>query len=525
MQMRTYIFPSLLCLFLASCGNNHYNPPLSPKVSVSMEEVAYDSYMASPQGNETFQKIHENTFLEVANQPVSTFSVDVDRAAYSNIRRMISNGSLPPKDAVRIEEMINYFDYDYPAPSPETRSPLQVSPELSVAPWDSSHLLLRIGLQAKKIDLSKAPNSNIVFLIDVSGSMYDQNKLPLLKSSLKMLLGKLKAEDKVSIVTYASGTAVALKPTSVREREQIEKVLDGLEASGGTSGSKGIQLAYKQAQEAFIKNGNNRIILATDGDFNIGINNPNDLKEFIEKQRESGIYLTVLGFGMGNYRDDMVETLANSGNGNYAYIDNIMEAKKVLINEFGGTLFTVAKDVKLQVEFNPKYVKSYKLIGYENRMLANEDFIDDKKDAGEIGSGHTITAIYEVIPSQGEIAQSLRYQTQQLNENGKGNEIAFLKIRYKDPKEKGGQSVEVTEPLFYTPKEYTQVTEDFRFAMSVAEFGLLLRESSDKGASSYEQVLELAKNAIGKDEEGYRKEFVRLVESAKLLSEQKMKKE
>lgn len=228
---------------------------------------------------------------------------------------------------------------------------------------------------------------------------------------------------------------------------------------------------------------------------------------------------------MGNYRDDMVETLANSGNGNYAYIDNIMEAKKVLINEFGGTLFTVAKDVKLQTEFNPKYVKSYKLIGYENRMLANEDFIDDKKEAGEIGSGHTITAIYEVIPSQGEIAQSLRYQTQQLNENGKGNEIAFLKIRYKDPKEKGGQSVEVTEPLFYTPKEYTQATEDFRFAMSVAEFGLLLRESSDKGASSYEQVLELAKNAIGKDEEGYRKEFVRLVESAKLLSEQKMKKE
>ena len=347
--------------------------------------------------------------------------------------------------------------------------------------------------------------------------MADYNKLPLLKSSLKLLLSNLKAGDKVSIVTYASGTRVALEPTSVREREKIEKILDGLEAGGATSGEQGIQLAYEQAHKAFIKGGNNRIILATDGDFNIGINNPNDLKAFIEKQREGGVYLSVLGFGMGNYRDDMAETLADSGNGNYAYIDNLTEAKKVLVNEFGGTLFTVAKDVKLQIEFNPKYVKQYKLLGYENRMLANEDFTNDKKDAGEIGAGHTVTAIYEIVPSDGKVTSSLRYQDSQLNEIGKGNEVAFLKIRYKDPKEANAASREVVEPLIFNLKELAQASDDFRFAAAVTEFGLLLRDSEYKAKASYDQVLELAKNAFGRDEEGYRKEFVRLVESAKLM--------
>ena len=466
---------------------------------------------------ETYKEIKENSFVAVAQQPVTTFSADIDRAAYANVRRIIGYGQIPPKDAVRIEEMVNYFDYDYPAPEEGSVSPLRVSPELAPAPWNPNHLLLRIGLQAKKIDLAKAPPSNIVFLIDVSGSMDEENKLPLLKSSFKMLLGQLRPDDKIAIVTYANGTKVALPSTSVKDKEKIIKVLDNLYASGGTSGGKGIQLAYEQAQKSFIKNGNNRIILATDGDFNIGINNTTDLEKFIEKQRESGIYMSVLGFGIGNYRDDMAETIADKGNGNYAYIDNITEAKKVLVNELSGTLFAVAKDVKLQLEFNPKYVKEYKLIGYENRMLANEDFTNDKKDAGEIGAGHTVTALYELVPSDGKVAQSLRYQSQELNEKGKGNELGFLKIRYKDPKVKDAKSVEITEPLVFNKKALKETSTDYRFAASVAEFGILLRDNSNKANATYGQVIELAEGAIGKDPEGYRKEFVRLVKSVKML--------
>ena len=466
---------------------------------------------------ETYKEIKENSFVAVAQQPVTTFSADVDRAAYANVRRIIGYGQIPPKDAVRIEEMVNYFDYDYPAPEEGSASPLRVSPELAPAPWNPNHLLLRIGLQAKKIDLAKAPPSNIVFLIDVSGSMDEENKLPLLKSSFKMLLGQLRPDDKIAIVTYANGTKVALPSTSVKDKEKIIKVLDNLYASGGTSGGRGIQLAYEQAQKSFIKNGNNRIILATDGDFNIGINNTTDLEKFIEKQRESGIYMSVLGFGIGNYRDDMAETIADKGNGNYAYIDNITEAKKVLVNELSGTLFAVAKDVKLQLEFNPKYVKEYKLIGYENRMLTNEDFTNDKKDAGEIGAGHTVTALYELVPSDGKVAQSLRYQSQELNEKGKGNELGFLKIRYKDPKVKDAKSVEITEPLVFNKKALKETSTDYRFAASVAEFGILLRDNSNKANATYDQVIELAEGAIGKDPEGYRKEFVRLVKSVKML--------
>ena len=466
---------------------------------------------------ETYKEIKENSFVAVAQQPVTTFSADVDRAAYANVRRIIGYGQIPQKDAVRIEEMVNYFDYDYPAPEEGSASPLRVSPELAPAPWNPNHLLLRIGLQAKKIDLAQAPPSNIVFLIDVSGSMDEENKLPLLKSSFKMLLGQLRPDDKIAIVTYANGTKVALPSTSVKDKEKIIKVLDNLYASGGTSGGRGIQLAYEQAQKSFIKNGNNRIILATDGDFNIGINNTTDLEKFIEKQRESGIYMSVLGFGIGNYRDDMAETIADKGNGNYAYIDNITEAKKVLVNELSGTLFAVAKDVKLQLEFNPKYVKEYKLIGYENRMLANEDFTNDKKDAGEIGAGHTVTALYELVPSDGKVAQSLRYQSQELNEKGKGNELGFLKIRYKDPKVKDAKSVEITEPLVFNKKALKETSTDYRFAASVAEFGILLRDNSNKANATYDQVIELAEGAIGKDPEGYRKEFVRLVKSVKML--------
>ena len=531
-------------LMVAACGDPSHRHNSGEKVSVinstpdevieeDIEITSNEAALMEPSANatskmilssppqqrnaETYKEIKENSFVAVAQQPVTTFSADVDRAAYANVRRIIGYGQIPPKDAVRIEEMVNYFDYDYLAPEEGSASPLRVSPELAPAPWNPNHLLLRIGLQAKKIDLAKAPPSNIVFLIDVSGSMDEENKLPLLQSSFKMLLGQLRPDDKVAIVTYANGTKVALPSTSVKDKEKIIKVLDNLYASGGTSGGKGIQLAYEQAQKSFIKNGNNRIILATDGDFNIGINNTTDLEKFIEKQRESGIYMSVLGFGMGNYRDDMAETIADKGNGNYAYIDNITEAKKVLVNELSGTLFAVAKDVKLQLEFNPKYVKEYKLIGYENRMLANEDFTNDKKDAGEIGAGHTVTALYELVPSDGKVAQSLRYQSQELNEKGKGNELGFLKIRYKDPKVKDAKSVEITEPLVFNKKALKETSTDYRFAASVAEFGILLRDNSNKANATYDQVIELAEGAIGKDPEGYRKEFVRLVKSVKML--------
>lgn len=531
-------------LMVAACGDPSHRHNSGEKVSVinsepdevmeeEVEVTSNEAALMEPSANatskmilssppqqrnaETYKEIKENSFVAVAQQPVTTFSADVDRAAYANVRRIIGYGQIPPKDAVRIEEMVNYFDYDYPAPEEGSTSPLRVSPELAPAPWNPNHLLLRIGLQAKKIDLAKAPPSNIVFLIDVSGSMDEENKLPLLKSSFKMLLGQLRPDDKIAIVTYANGTKVALPSTSVKDKEKIIKVLDNLYASGGTSGGRGIQLAYEQAQKSFIKNGNNRIILATDGDFNIGINNTTDLEKFIEKQRESGIYMSVLGFGIGNYRDDMAETIADKGNGNYAYIDNITEAKKVLVNELSGTLFAVAKDVKLQLEFNPKYVKEYKLIGYENRMLANEDFTNDKKDAGEIGAGHTVTALYELVPSDGKVAQSLRYQSQELNEKGKGNELGFLRIRYKDPKVKDAKSVEITEPLVFNKKALKETSTDYRFAASVAEFGILLRDNSNKANATYDQVIELAEGAIGKDPEGYRKEFVRLVKSVKML--------
>lgn len=542
MKINVFLYMAA-ALMVAACGDPSHRHNSGEKVTVInsepdevMEEVEITSNEAAlmePSANatskmilssppqqrnaETYKEIKENSFVAVAQQPVTTFSADVDRAAYANVRRIIGYGQIPPKDAVRIEEMVNYFDYDYPAPEEGSASPLRVSPELAPAPWNPTHLLLRIGLQAKKIDLTKAPPSNIVFLIDVSGSMDEENKLPLLKSSFKMLLGQLRPDDKIAIVTYANGTKVALPSTSVKDKEKIIKVLDNLYASGGTSGGRGIQLAYEQAQKSFIKNGNNRIILATDGDFNIGINNTTDLEKFIEKQRESGIYMSVLGFGIGNYRDDMAETIADKGNGNYAYIDNITEAKKVLVNELSSTLFAVAKDVKLQLEFNPKYVKEYKLIGYENRMLTNEDFTNDKKDAGEIGAGHTVTALYELVPSDGKVAQSLRYQSQELNEKGKGNELGFLKIRYKDPKVKDAKSVEITEPLVFNKKALKETSTDYRFAASVAEFGILLRDNSNKANATYDQVIELAEGAIGKDPEGYRKEFVRLVKSVKML--------
>jgi len=459
---------------------------------------------------ETYKAIDEGGFKKTAKDPVTTFSADVDRASYSNVRRMLNYGQKPHKDAVRIEELINYFDYNYTPPAEGSKTPLNATTTLSSCPWNPDNYLLRIGLQAKKIDLTKAPPSNIVFLIDTSGSMDEPNKMPLLKASFKLLLDNLRPEDRIAIVVYASQTGIALPSTPAKEKEKISKVIDDLVASGSTAGGAGLQTAYEVAEKNFLPKGNNRIILATDGDFNVGISSRDELQRLVEEKRNNGIYISVLGYGMGNYRDDMAETIANKGNGNYAYIDNFTEAKKVLVNEFGGTLYTVAKDVKLQLEFNPQYVKEYRLVGYENRALANEDFEDDKKDAGEIGAGHTVTALYELIPVKGATTDGLRYQKQV--KEGFANELAFLKIRYKDPMAKDAKSVEESTPIPFSLTDLTQTDDDYRFAAAVAEWGMLLRNSKYKAKSSYKQVIDLAKNAIGKDEEGYRKEFIRLVE-------------
>lgn len=474
--------------------------------------VTYDIYEPS---RETYKAIDESGFKSTATDPVTTFSADVDKASYSNVRRMINYGQKPDEDAVRIEELINYFDYNYTPPAEGSKAPLNATTTLSSCPWNPDNYLLRIGLQAKKIDLTKALPSNIVFLIDTSGSMDSPNKMPLLKASFKLLLDNLRSEDRIAIVVYASQTGVLLPSTSAKEKKKISKVIDDLVASGSTAGGAGLQTAYKVAKKNFLPKGNNRIILATDGDFNVGISSRDKLQRLVEEERNNGIYISVLGYGMGNYRDDMAETIADKGNGNYAYIDNLTEAKRVLVNEFGGTLYTVAKDVKLQLEFNPQYVKEYRLVGYENRALANEDFEDDKKDAGEIGAGHTVTALYELVPAKDATTDGLRYQKQV--EKGFANELAFLKIRYKDPIVKDAKSVEESTPIPFTLTEFAKTDDDYRFASAVAEWGMLLRNSKYKAKSSFSQVLDLAKNAIGKDEEGYRKEFIRLVEVSEKL--------
>ena len=477
--------------------------------SVSGNYRTKNSYTLNS-SRETYKAIDEGGFKKTAKDPVTTFSADVDRASYSNVRRMLNYGQKPHKDAVRIEELINYFDYNYTPPAEGSKTPLNATTTLSSCPWNPDNYLLRIGLQAKKIDLTKAPPSNIVFLIDTSGSMDEPNKMPLLKASFKLLLDNLRPEDRIAIVVYASQTGIALPSTPAKEKEKISKVIDDLVASGSTAGGAGLQTAYEVAEKNFLPKGNNRIILATDGDFNVGISSRDELQRLVEEKRNNGIYISVLGYGMGNYRDDMAETIANKGNGNYAYIDNFTEAKKVLVNEFGGTLYTVAKDVKLQLEFNPQYVKEYRLVGYENRALANEDFEDDKKDAGEIGAGHTVTALYELIPTKGATTDGLRYQKQV--KEGFANELAFLKIRYKDPVVKDAKSVEESTPIPFTLTDFSQTDDDYRFAAAVAEWGMLLRNSKYKAKSSYKQVIDIAKNANGKDEEGYRKEFIRLVE-------------
>ncbi len=468
--------------------------------------------------NEEYKSEKEIGFKATDKDPQTTFSIDVDRAAYTNVRRFImQNGQLPPKDAVRIEEMINYFDYNYA--QPKGKDPINIETEISDSPWNKGLKILHIGLQAKTISTENLPASNLVFLIDVSGSMSDYNKLPLVKTAFKLLTDQLREQDHVAIVVYAGAAGMVLPSTSGKDKNKIKDALDNLLAGGSTAGGAGIELAYKTALENFVKGGNNRVILATDGDFNVGVSSNEGLETLVENKRKSGIFLSVLGFGMGNYKDSKMETLSDKGNGNYAYIDNLLEAEKVFVKEFGGTLFTVAKDVKLQLEFNPKYVKAYRLIGYENRALANEDFKNDVKDAGEMGSGHTVTAIYEIIPVGVEssfLPDKLKYQ--QFTQSFMGsnsNEVCTVKIRYKQPD--ADKSVQMEEVVKDTQVVLEKTSENFRFSVAVAEFGLLLRNSDFKGSANYEQVINLAKNAFGKDTEGYRAEFLKLVKTTQLL--------
>ncbi len=463
--------------------------------------------------NESYERIHENEFKLVKISPLSTFSIDVDRAAYSNVRRFINNGQKPPQDAVRIEEMINYFNYDYP--NPEKEHPLAVINEIAACPWQPKHKLLHIGIQAKKIATDDLPPSNLVFLIDVSGSMASANKLPLLKNAFKLLANNLRESDRVAIVVYAGAAGVVLPSTYGINKQKIIEALNKLESGGSTAGGAGIKLAYKIAQENFIQSGNNRVILATDGDFNVGASSNSEMEKLISEKKKSGIYLTCLGFGMGNYKDSKMETLANKGNGNYAYIDNIDEANKTLVKEFGGTLYTVAKDVKLQIEFNPEKVQAYRLLGYENRLLNDEDFNNDAKDAGEIGAGHTVTALYEIIPVGVKSTfisnvDDLKYQTVQTSDNKQyTNELVNVKIRYKLPNK--SKSIKFVVPVKDKELALKNTSNNFRFSASVALFGLLLRESKFVTESNYQQVINLANNSKGKDPDGYRAEFVKLV--------------
>lgn len=458
--------------------------------------------------NESYQEIIENPFQNVVASPLSTFSIDVDKASYSNVRRMINNGQKIPADAVKIEEMINYFNYNYPQPSGE--DPFSIHTEFIKTPWNADTKLVKIGLQGKTIATENLPPSNLTFLIDVSGSMGSQNKLPLLKSAFKLLVNQLREQDKVTIVVYAGASGVVLKPTSGNEKAKILNALEGLNSGGSTAGGEGINLAYKLASENFIKNGNNRVILATDGDFNVGASSDKAMKKLIEEKRKTGVFLSVLGFGYGNYKDSKLETLADKGNGNHAYIDSMQEAEKVFGKEFGGTLFTIAKDVKIQVEFNPNKVQAYRLIGYENRLLAAEDFVDDKKDAGELGSGHTVTALYEVIPVGTKSAyinsiSNLKYTKQQFSEEFK-EELLTVKFRYKKPDAK--KSIEM---IHVQKDEITTASSDMQFAAAVALFGMQIRQSKFYNHAKLQDVIQLAESGRGEDKLGYRAEFLRLV--------------
>jgi Ca-activated chloride channel homolog len=480
-------------------------------------QIAPAPALSTDFNTEQYNHISENGFKKVTDDPLSTFSIDVDAASYSNVRRFLNSNTLPPADAVRIEEMINYFSYDYPQPTGE--HPFSITTETGSCPWNPEHRLVHIGLQGKKIANESLPASNLVFLLDVSGSMNSPDKLPLLKSALKLLVGQLREDDRVAITVYAGSAGLVLPSTPGNETQTIISALDRLQAGGSTAGGAGIQLAYATAADHFINNGNNRVILATDGDFNVGQSSDGELVRMIEEKRKAGIFLTVLGFGTGNYKDSKMEQLADKGNGNYAYIDNLLEAKKVLVTEMGGTLLTIATDVKIQVEFNPQQVAAYRLVGYENRVLANQDFNDDTKDAGELGSGHTVTALYEIVPANVKnglpSVDPLKYQVQQpKNDRLLNGELLTVKFRYKKPAEDTSRLIQKIVEASASGK----ISNNFRFSAAVAGFGMLLRGSQYRGDLTYNQVISLARSSKGSDRNGYRSECVSLMEKAQLLS-------
>ncbi len=486
-------------------------PPPPPVVSqVPQEEIEFNT--------EEYDLIRENDFRSAKDKPLSTFGIDVDNASYSNTRRFLTSGQMPPKDAVRIEEFVNYFNYDYK--EPEDEHPFTVATEISECPWNTDHRLVHVGLKGKEVSKAEMPPSNLVFLIDVSGSMNQPNKLPLLKQSLRMLIKEIRNDDRMAMVVYAGASGVVLESVPGSQRRVMRNALSELKAGGGTAGAAGIQMAYGIAQKHFIKGGNNRVILATDGDFNVGVSSNSELIQIIERERRKGVYLSVLGFGTGNYKDAKMEQIANNGNGNYFYIDNIAEAKKVLVDEMTRTVYAIAKDVKLQVEFNPAHVKEYRLIGYENRLLKDEDFKNDAKDSGDLGAGHTVTAMYEVIPADSDESMvaadidDLKYQDRNVKSSANNDpDLMTIKLRYKQP------DSETSIPFELTARDngmkLKDASDNFKFSASVAGFGMLLRDSKYKGGASFDSIEELALQGKGEDEKGYREEFIRLIDLAR----------
>ncbi len=526
---------TLLMATLAACSSSNlsYSPPPSsqgtaadsaaptgaqPLAQKAQNAPEAEAVAETQNSGESYNAIQENSFLKANANPFSTFGIDVDTAAYSNVRRFINQGQRPPKDAVRVEELINYFTYDYPQPKGD--QPFSVTTEVAASPWNPKHRLVQIGLQGQRISTENLPSSNLVFLLDVSGSMNDPDKLPLLKSSLQLMVNELNANDRVAIVVYAGSAGLVLPSTPGSQKDKILDALGKLEAGGSTAGGEGLNLAYKVAQEQFIESGNNRIIMATDGDFNVGPSSDAELVKLIEEKREQGVFLTVLGFGQGNLQDAKMEQIADKGNGQFAYIDSLLEAKKALVKELGGTLVAIAKDVKLQVAFNPDKVQAYRLIGYENRLLQTQDFDDDRKDAGELGAGHSVTALYEIIPPgvKGDVPIS-EDQVEQKPESlptFKSDELLQVNLRYKQPK--ASQSQLIGTSVTDEGLTFDKASTNLRFSAAVAAFGMVLRESTYKGSATLEQIQNWVAKAQGPDLDGYRAEFLRLVEKSKKLS-------
>jgi Ca-activated chloride channel homolog len=496
--------------------------PAAAVLDVAMsDESAPDGVSRVASNNEEYDSIVENRFVSPLKSPLSTFSIDVDTASYANVRRFLNDNVMPPPAAVRIEELVNYFKYDYSPP--EGEHPFSVNLEIAQCPWQSEHWLARVGLKGLEIDREQKPAANLVFLLDVSGSMNSPAKLPLVKSAMRMLLDQLDENDRVAIAVYAGASGLVLPPTSASDRGTILSALERLKAGGSTNGGQGIQLAYQTAAKNLIQNGVNRVILCTDGDFNVGITDRSDLIDLIQTEAKRGVFLSVLGFGTGNLKDATMEQLADKGNGNYGYIDSLQEARKLLVEDALGTLVTIAKDVKIQVDFNPQHVQAYRLIGYENRMLQAEDFRDDKKDAGEIGAGHTVTALYEIVPAGIESAalavEPSKYQDVVVESSGPADEVMTVRLRYKHPE--GDDGIEFHVPAGVPVKD-SLGSEDFQFAASVAGFGMLLRGSEFSGNANFELIEELAHNGIRQSDDNYRQEFFRLIDTAQLLKSHKV---